>query len=78
VKSLALMRHLVRLVARKGSLILDPFAGSGSTGVAAALEGMDYLLVEREREYVAIARARLSLDEGEQPRRQASFLPDVV
>ena len=39
---------------------------------------MDYLLVEREREYVAIARARLSLDEGEQPRRQASFLPDVV
>jgi len=66
VKSLALMRHLVRLVARKGSLILDPFAGSGSTGVAAALEGMDYLLVEREPEYVAIARARLGLDENGQ------------
>ena len=63
VKSLALMRHLVRLVARKGSLILDPFAGSGSTGVAAALERMDYLLIEREREYAAIARARLGLDE---------------
>jgi site-specific DNA-methyltransferase (adenine-specific) len=57
------MRHLVRLVARPGSLILDPFAGSGSTGVAAALEGMVYLLIEREREYVAIARARLGLDE---------------
>jgi site-specific DNA-methyltransferase (adenine-specific) len=65
VKSVVLMRHLVRLVARKGSLILDPFAGSGSTGVAAALEGMDYLLIEREPEYVAIARARLALeDEG--------------
>jgi site-specific DNA-methyltransferase (adenine-specific) len=66
VKSLVLMRHLVRLVARMGSLVLDPFAGSGSTGVAAALEGMDYLLVEREREYVAIARARLGLDENGQ------------
>ena len=60
------MRHLVRLVARKGSLILDPFAGSGTTGVAAALEGMDYLLIEREREYIGIARARLGLhEEGE-------------
>ena len=66
VKSVVLMRHLVRLVARKGSLVLDPFAGSGSTGVAAALEGMDYLLVEREPEYVAIARARLALDEDGQ------------
>jgi site-specific DNA-methyltransferase (adenine-specific) len=63
VKSLVLMRHLVRLVARRGTLILDPFAGSGSTGVAAALEGMDYLLIEREPEYVAIARGRLALDE---------------
>lgn len=62
VKSVALMRHLVRLVARRGSLILDPFAGSGTTGVAAALEGIDYLLIEREPEYVAIARARLGLD----------------
>jgi site-specific DNA-methyltransferase (adenine-specific) len=50
-------------VARRGTLILDPFAGSGSTGVAAALEGMDYLLIEREPEYVAIARGRLALDE---------------
>jgi site-specific DNA-methyltransferase (adenine-specific) len=64
VKSLALMRHLVRLVARKGSLVLDPFAGSGTTGVAAAIEGTDYLLIEREREHVLIARARLGLDEG--------------
>jgi hypothetical protein len=63
VKGLDLMRHLVRLVARKGCLVLDPFAGSGSTGVAAALESMDYLLIEREREYVTIARARLGLDE---------------
>jgi DNA modification methylase len=57
------MRHLVRLVARKGGLVLDPFAGSGTTGVAAATEGMDYLLIEREREHVLIARARLALGE---------------
>jgi site-specific DNA-methyltransferase (adenine-specific) len=61
VKSLALMRHLVRLVAPKGSLVLDPFAGSGSTGVACQLEGMDYLLIEQEPDYVAIARGRLGL-----------------
>ena len=63
VKSTVLMRHLVRLVTREGGLVLDPFAGSGSTGVAAALEGMDYLLIEREPEYVLIARARLGVDD---------------
>ena len=61
VKSSILMRHLVRLVVRPGGLVLDPFAGSGTTGVAAAIEGMDYLLIERESEHVRIARARLAL-----------------
>ena len=62
VKPLELMRHLVRLVAPKGGLVLDPFAGSGTTGVAAVLEGVDYLLVEQDAGHADIARARLGLD----------------
>jgi hypothetical protein len=61
VKPLELMRHLVRLVAPKGGLVLDPFAGSGSTGVAAVLEGADYLLIEQDEGHAEIARARLGL-----------------
>lgn len=59
VKSLALMRHLVRLVTPPGGTVLDPFAGSGSTGVAALREGFNFVGIEREPEYVEVARARL-------------------
>ena len=64
-KSRALMRWLVRLIAPKGALVLDPFAGSGTTGLAAHDEGCDYLLIEQDPDYVDIARARLgdSLDD---------------
>ena len=61
VKPLELMRHLVRLVAPKGGLVLDPFAGSGTTGVAAAIEGADYLLIEQDERHAEIARARLGI-----------------
>ncbi len=57
-KPTELMRELVRPVL-PGGLILDPFAGSGSTGVGALLEGRRFLGIEREPEYVSIARARL-------------------
>jgi predicted RNA methylase len=53
------MRWLVRLVTPPNGLILDPFAGSGTTGCAAALEGFRFLGVEREAEYVPIAEARV-------------------
>jgi hypothetical protein len=43
---------------RRG-LVLDPFAGSGSTGCAAVLEGFDFIGIEREPEYVALAEGRL-------------------
>jgi site-specific DNA-methyltransferase (adenine-specific) len=59
VKSTALMRYLVRLVTPPGCTVLDPFAGSGSTGVAALLEGFNFIGIEREPEYVETARARL-------------------
>ncbi len=61
VKPLGLMRHLVRLITPKGGLVLDPFAGSGTTGVAAALEGVDFLLIEQEEAHVELARRRLGL-----------------
>lgn len=59
VKPLALMRWLVRLVTPPGGCVLDPFAGSASTGVAALQEGALFVGIERETEYVPIALARL-------------------
>lgn len=59
VKPIALMRYLCKLITPPGGLILDPFAGSGSTGKAAVLEGFDFIGIEREAEYVEIARARI-------------------
>jgi site-specific DNA-methyltransferase (adenine-specific) len=60
VKPVALMRWLCRLVCPPAGSILDPFAGSGTTLLAAHLEGFDYLGVEREAEYVEIIRQRLA------------------
>jgi site-specific DNA-methyltransferase (adenine-specific) len=60
VKPLALMRWLIRLVTPPGGIILDPFAGSGTTLIAAKLEGFSAYGIEREAEYVQIARARLA------------------
>jgi len=60
VKPTDLMRHLVRLVTPPGGVVLDPFLGSGSTGLAAEMEGFEWVGIEREAEYVAIATARLN------------------
>ena len=60
VKPLALMRWLVRMVTPKGGTVLDPFTGSGTTGCAAMYEGVRFLGVEREPEYVGIARERIA------------------
>lgn len=59
VKPLALMRYLVRLVTPPGGVVLDPFAGSGTTGQAAVEEGFDAILIEREAEYAEDIRHRL-------------------
>jgi len=67
VKPLALMRWLVRLVTPPGGTVLDPFCGSGSTGCAAVLEGFRFIGVDKEPEYVAIARARIAHWTPEQP-----------
>ena len=60
VKPIALMRWLCRLVTPPGGLVLDPFAGSGTTGCAAILEGVRFIGFEREAEYVEIARRRIA------------------
>lgn len=59
VKSVHLMRWLIRLLsAEKGRVIFDPFAGTGTTGVAALIEGQRVILVEKEPRYAEIARQR--------------------
>lgn len=58
VKPQKLMRYLIKLVTPPGGTVLDPFAGSGSTGVAAVSEGFRFLGIEREKEYAAIAEKR--------------------
>lgn len=60
VKPLALMRWLVRLVTPPGGIVLDPFAGSGTTVEAAILEGFDVIGVEREAEYLPLIEARIA------------------
>jgi site-specific DNA-methyltransferase (adenine-specific) len=59
VKPTALMRYLCRLVTPPGGIVLDPFAGSGSTGKAAALEGFRFVGIEIDPEYLTIAAARI-------------------
>ncbi len=59
VKPVELMRYLVRLVTPKGGVILDPFMGSGSTGMGAREEDFSFIGIEKEEEYYEIAKARI-------------------
>lgn len=60
VKSIALMRWLCRLITPPGGTVLDLFAGSGTTGLAALAEGLRFVGVEREAEFIDIAAGRLA------------------
>lgn len=60
VKPVALMRYLCRLITPPNGVVLDPFMGSGSTGIAALLEGFNFIGMEREEKYMEIAKARIS------------------
>lgn len=59
VKPLTLMNYLVTLGSRKGDVVLEPFAGSGTTALACVAQERDYIAIEREQEYYEIAKARL-------------------
>ncbi len=60
VKPLDLVRWLVRLVTPPGGLVLDPFAGSGTTLEACIVEGFRCVAVEREESYVPLVAARMA------------------
>ena len=63
VKPTKLMCYLVNLVTPKGGVVLDPFMGSGSTGKACIQRGFDFIGIEREEEYIEIAKARIEYEE---------------
>jgi len=63
VKPIGLMQHFIRLVTPLGGLVLDPFAGTGTTGQAALNEGMRCILMEAEPEYCRDIRRRFGLPE---------------
>lgn len=60
VKPISVMRWLVRLVTPSGGLVLDPFLGSGTTGIAAFLEGFDFVGIEQDATYAAVSEARIA------------------
>jgi DNA modification methylase len=59
-KPVAVMERLVRWYSDKGAVILDPFCGSGSTGVACVENGRAFIGIEREEKYVEVARRRIA------------------
>lgn len=68
VKPTDLMAYLCRLVTPSGGVVLDPFMGSGSTGKAAMREGFRFIGIERESEYMEIARARIRHSNSTSPK----------
>lgn len=65
VKPIALMEYLIKMVTSKGGTVLDPFMGSGSTGVAAKKNGYDFIGIDMTPEYIEIAKARINAIEIE-------------
>ena len=64
VKPIRLLRSLVRHITPLGGTVLDPFAGTGTTGAAAALEGFNSILIEREWDYAGDIARRFNMDLG--------------
>ena len=79
VKPVALMRYLVRLVTPPGGIVLDPYVGSGTTAVAAVLEGVQFIGMDKHEPYVQRARLRVEKAlRGEEPLPKAKVLSKVV
>ena len=60
VKPIALMRYLCRLITPPEGIVLDPFMGSGTTGIAACLEEFNFVGIELDEDYLEIARYRIA------------------
>jgi DNA modification methylase len=71
VKPIKLMEYLCRLVTPPGGIVLDPFMGSGTTGCAAVKLGFQFIGIEREEEYLEIARRRIEFWQGDARADQA-------
>jgi DNA modification methylase len=73
------MRWLVRLVTPPGGTVLDPFLGSGTTGIAAVQEGCAFIGCEQDESYLNIARSRINhaIQLSEQGARQATFASEL-
>ena len=63
------MKYLVRLITPPNGIVLDPFCGSGTTGVACKLEGFQFVGMEQDTEYSKIAHARIEnyIEDSEKP-----------
>lgn len=62
VKPVKLMRYLCKMITPAGGTVLDPFMGSGSTGIGAIREGFNFIGIEKEKEYFEISKARIKGD----------------
>ena len=77
VKPIELMRYLVRLTKTPtGGVVLDPFMGSGTTGIACVQEGREFIGIEREAEYIEIAEKRIK-EAQMQPRLELTAHSDI-
>ena len=76
VKPIKLMQYLCRLATPEGGVVLDPFVGSGTTALACKNEGFECIGIEREEDYVKIARARLS-EKPEEPKKENQEKSDL-
>ena len=75
VKPVKLMEYLIKLITPPNGIVLDPFMGSGSTGIAARSLGFRFVGIEKEKEYCEIAEKRISHIQGE---KQLSILGDAI
>lgn len=64
-KPVILIEQLIRILSKKGDIILDPFAGSGTTGVACINTNRNYILIEKEKKYISIIETRINYANNE-------------
>jgi hypothetical protein len=76
VKPTDLMRYLINLITPPNGVVLDPFMGSGSTGKAAVRCGLNFIGIEKEQEYMDIAKARIE-HEKNKPIQQTLFNGEI-
>jgi len=78
VKPIALMEYLIRLITPKRGTVLDPFAGSGTTGIAAINLKVKYILIEREADYIPIINARLQHWQNKKDHEPGDLFEEVI